>query len=165
MAGHGVNQRTGQYYFLPVDADHERLAQTGVDERSIRDALSRIKGHALFFIDTCYAGNVIGNPRTAGRELSRLVSELAAAENGVIVFASSTGLQTSEESDAWSNGAFTKALLSGLSGGADLNRSGRITYKGLDFYVSEEVSRLTKGRQTPVTIAPVGIPDFVLARP
>ena len=164
MAGHGVNVNTGQYYFLPVDANHERLQDTGVPERDIRDALARVKGHALFFVDTCYAGNVIGNPRTASRELSRLASELGAAENGVVVFASSSGRQESEESDSWGNGAFTRAVLSGLTGRADFNGTGRVTYKGLDFYVSEEVRRLTNGRQTPVTISPSGIADFELVR-
>ena len=164
MAGHGVNVNTGQYYFLPVDANHERLQDTGVPERDIRDALARVKGHALFFVDTCYAGNVIGNPRTASRELSRLASELGAAENGVVVFASSSGRQESEESISWGNGAFTRAVLSGLTGRADFNGTGRVTYKGLDFYVSEEVRRLTNGRQTPVTISPSGIADFELVR-
>jgi hypothetical protein len=44
-----------------------------------------------------------------------------------------------------------------------LLRSGRITYKGLDYFVSEEVKRLTKGRQTPVSLSPWGVPDFQLA--
>ena len=70
----------------------------------------------------------------------------------------------SEENDAWGYGAFTKAVLAGLSGEADLTQTGRITFKGLDFYVSEEVRKLTQGRQTPVTISPIGIPDFAIAR-
>ena len=110
------------------------------------------------------AGNALGNFQTASRELARLANNLAAAENGVIVFASSSGRQLSEENDAWGNGAFTKALVEGLTGGADLTSTGRITFKGLDFFISEEVSKLTGGRQTPVTIAPVGVPDFAIAR-
>jgi uncharacterized caspase-like protein len=93
-----------------------------------------------------------------------MANDLAAAENGVVVFASSSGKQLSEENDAWGNGAFTKAVLAGLSGEADLTRTGRITFKGLDFYVSEEVRKLTEGRQTPVTISPIGVPDFAIAR-
>jgi WD40 repeat protein len=163
IAGHGVNEHGGQYYFMGYDARAEQLQKTGVAERDIRDALRRIRGRAIFFVDTCFAGNVIGDPRTSGRELSRLANNLASAENGVIVFAASSGRQESEENAAWGNGAFTKALVEGLSGGADLNHVGRITFKGLDFFVSEEVRRLTKGRQTPVTIMPVGVPDFDIA--
>jgi WD40 repeat protein len=164
VAGHGVNVHNGEYYFLPFDGHRDKLAESAVPERAIRDALSQIRGQALFFVDTCHAGNVLGNPKTSARELSRMASELASAENGVVVFASSSGRQDSEESTAWGNGAFTKAVLSGLQGAADLNKSGRVTFKGLDFYVSEEVRRLTSGRQTPVTITPVGVADFSLSQ-
>jgi len=164
IAGHGINTPSNEYYFLPYDGNHERLEQTGLPEAAIRDTLGRMRGKALFFVDTCYGGNVVGNFHTASRELARMANDLAAAENGVIVFASSSGRQLSEEDDRWGNGAFTLALLAGLSGRADLTRSGRVTFKALDYYVSEEVSRLTDGRQTPVTIAPIGIPDFAIAR-
>lgn len=164
IAGHGVNAPSGGYYFVPYDGDHRQLARTAVPEAAIRTALGNMRGRALFFVDTCHAGNAIGNFASARRELSRLANNLAASENGVIVFASSAGRQESEEDDSWGNGAFTKALIEGLSGKADLNRSGRITYKGLDFYVSEEVRKLTNGRQTPVTISPIGVPDFAIAR-
>ena len=164
IAGHGINTTSNEYYFLPYDGNHERLKQTGLPEAAIRDTLGRMRGKALFFVDTCYGGNVVGNFHTASRELARMANDLAAAENGVIVFASSSGRQLSEEDDRWGNGAFTLALLAGLSGRADLTRSGRVTFKALDYYVSEEVNRLTDGRQTPVTIAPIGVPDFAIAR-
>lgn len=164
IAGHGLNSPNHHYFFLPHDGNHEALEQTAVSERAIRDTLAQLRGKALFFIDTCFGGNVVGNFAGASRELARLANDLAAAENGVVVFASSSGRQLSEENLAWGNGAFTLALLAGLDGGADLNRSGRVTFKGLDFFVSEEVSRLTEGRQTPVTIAPIGMPDFAIAR-
>ncbi|MFK7967460.1 MAG: caspase family protein [Burkholderiaceae bacterium] len=164
MAGHGVNAPDGQYYFMPHEAYHLDLVRTGVPEATIRNTLGSMRGKALFFVDTCYAGNALGNFQTASRELARMANNLAAAENGVVVFASSSGRQLSEENDKWGNGAFTKALIEGLGGGADLTRSGRITYKGLDFFISEEVTKLTEGRQTPVTIAPIGVPDFAIAR-
>ena len=165
LAGHGVNQENGQYYFLNYEAHHERLQETGLSEREIRDALRDIRGRTLFFVDTCFSGNVIGDMRKSNREISRMANALASAENGVVVFAASSGRQESEEKPAWGNGAFTKVLVEGLRGGADLNRTGRITFKGLDFYVSEEVRLLTQDRQTPVTIIPVGVPDFVVAAP
>lgn len=165
LAGHGINQDNGQYYFLNYEAQHERLAETALSERDIRDALRSIRGRTLFFVDTCFSGNVIGDVRTSSRELSRMANTLASAENGVVVFAASSGRQESEEKATWGNGAFTKVLVEGLRGRADLNRTGRITFKGLDFYVSEEVRQLTQERQTPVTIIPVGVPDFVVAAP
>lgn len=163
LAGHGVNTEGGTYYYVPHDGDLNKLEATAVPESAVRDALRTIRGRTLFFIDTCHAGYAVGNYRNASRELARFANSLASAENGVVVFASSTGRQNSEESDAWGNGAFTKALVEGLGGKADLTRKGQVTFKALDYFVSEEVRRLTSGRQTPVTIIPIGIPDFVLA--
>jgi WD40 repeat protein len=163
IAGHGVNAASGKYFFLPHDGREEDLRKTAIAEDEIRNALRTVAGRAMLFVDTCFAGKAIGNLQDRNREMSRFVNDLASAENGVVVFAASSGRQLSEESDAWGNGAFTRALIEGLSGKADLLRSGRITYKGLDYFVSEEVKRLTKGRQTPVSLSPWGVPDFQLA--
>jgi WD40 repeat protein len=163
IAGHGLNANSGKYYFLPHDGREEDLARTAVAEDEIRNALRSIAGRAVLFVDTCFAGKAIGTLNNRNRELSRFVNDLASPENGVVVFAASSGRQLSEESDDWGNGAFTRALLQGLAGRADLLRSGRITYKGLDYFVSEEVRRLTDGRQTPVSLSPWGVPDFAIA--
>jgi len=95
--------------------------------------------------------------------MTAVVNELASAENGVVVFSSSTGRQYSLESDAWKNGAFTKAVVEGVTGKADLRKTGRITHKMLDYYVAERVKELTGGQQTPVNPSPQGVPDFPIA--
>jgi len=164
MAGHALNHGNGHYYFLGHDAAVDRIASTAVAQSQIRATLSRLKGRAVLFVDTCHAGNVFGAGRGHSRDLARLANELASPENGVIVFASSTGRQLSLESREWGNGAFTRALVAGLNGGADLMGRGRVTFQGLGYYVSAEVEKLTGGRQTPVVIAPPpGLPDFTLA--
>lgn len=145
-----------------VDARHEDLAATAVADRELRQALRQVPGRTLLFIDTCHAGAVLGATSGRNSELARFVNEMS--DNGVVVFAASSGRQESLEHDDWGNGAFTSALLEGLGGKADPFRAGRVTYKGLDYFVSEEVQRLTKGRQTPVSLSPYGVPDFELAR-
>jgi WD40 repeat protein len=164
MAGHGVNDPTGQYFYIPWDGQHERLMTTAVPQEAIVGTLAQIKGRTLVFIDTCFAGNALGALYTAPKKTERLINDLSASENGVVVFASSTGHEESLERDSWGNGAFTKALLEGLSGRADFMRAGRITYAALNLYVSEEVTRLTEGKQRPVFISPRGVPDFAVAR-
>ncbi len=168
LAGHGVNDADGVYYFLPQDVDLKRLKRTGVIFTEIRNTLISLPGKALFFIDTCHAGNVLGTgSRSVRADTTAVVNELSSADNGVIVFAAATGRQFAQESSNWGNGAFTKAILEGLSGQADFGKSGRITYKMLDLYVSERVKRMTDGAQSPVTIVPNGVPDFplVLGKP
>jgi WD40 repeat protein len=163
LAGHGVNDPTGIYYYLPANANVDRLMRTGVPFSDIKNTLSSLAGKALFFVDTCHSGNVMGTRRAGPVDITGVVNELASAENGVVVFASSTGRQYSMESKEWNNGAFTKALVEGLLGQAAVGQTGRITHKMLDFYVAERVKALTKGQQTPVNTSPQGVPDFPIA--
>ena len=164
LAGHGVNDDDGVYYYLPQDADADRLKRTGVIFTEIRNTVTALPGKVLFFIDTCHAGNVFGTARRAmPRDLTAMVNELSSAENGVIVFAASTGRQFAQESTRWGNGAFTLAVVEGMNGKADFAGSGRVTHKMLDLYVSERVKEMTRGKQSPVTIVPQGVPDFPVA--
>ena len=167
MAGHGLNDTGGQYYFIPHDGQHERLLSTAVSQEAIVFTLSKIRGRTLFFVDTCFAGNSLGALRQGGRKTGKtekMMNDLSSSENGVVVFASSTGQEESEEKAEWGNGAFTKAVIEGLGGKADFMRAGRVTFAGLNLFVSEEVVRITAGRQRPVFISPRGIPDFALSR-
>lgn len=164
FGGHGVNDSDGVYYYLPQDADVDKLKRSGVIFTEIRNTLAALPGKALFFIDTCHSGNVLGTGRRGvANDITAVVNELSSAENGVIVFAASTGRQFAQESAKWGNGAFTRAVIEGMGGKADTTGSGRITHKMLDLYISERVKAMTRGTQSPVTIVPQGIPDFPVA--
>ncbi len=165
LAGHGMNDNTGNFFYLPHNADPDKLMRTGVAQNDIKMTLNSLAGKAMFFVDTCHSGNALGSSKTRaiGGTTDAFVSELASAENGVIVFSSSTGKQLSQENPAWGNGAFTKAVVEGLSGKADFAKNGKITHKGLDYYVTERVKELTKGQQSPVSISPSGVTDYPIA--
>lgn len=159
LAGHGVNDKAGDYYFLPGDVNLERLRRTGLPFMEIKKTISSLAGKALFFVDTCHSGNIMG-ARRGPADMNAVVNELASTESGAVVFTASTGNQYSLEDPSWQNGAFTKALVEGLSGKADYSGSGRITVNMLDLYISERVKTLTKGQQTPTTAKPYTVPDF-----
>ena len=165
VAGHGMNDGARGYTFLPVRADPDRLFSTGVRVSDIRSVLGNMVGKALFFFDSCHSGGVAQGGGEAARaldtDINGVLNELGSAENGVVVFSSSGSRQVSYEDTAWGNGAFTKALVEGLSGKAAYQGGGRVTHQMLALYVSEEVKRLTRGRQTPVSNARVA--DFPLA--
>ena len=164
FAGHGINDANGMFYFLPVDADLERLKRTGISQSDITSTVTMIAGKVLVFMDACHSGNLMGKTKRRGLVVSSaVVNELASAENGAVVFSSSTGRQYSQENPEWGNGAFTKGLVEGLSGKADYKGTGRITVNMLDLYVSERVKELTKGQQTPSTVKPPNVPDFPLS--
>ncbi|VFM95833.1 MAG: Putative peptidoglycan binding domain-containing protein [Candidatus Kentron sp. G] len=159
LAGHGVNDADGDYYFLPRDADTRRLRRTAVEYHDIKKTVSRLPGKSLVFIDTCHSGNIMGARRGVA-DINAVIHDLASAENGVVVFASSSGRQYSLEHAKWGNGAFTEALVEGIDGKADYTRDDTITINELDLYLSERVKELTRNQQTPVTSKPETIADF-----
>jgi WD40 repeat protein len=163
IAGHGINDRNGAYYFIPPNIDPENIKRTGLPYFEIMNTVRNTAGKVLLFLDTCHAGNVMGSTaRGFEVDINAMINELASAENGAVVFASTTGRQQALENESWGNGAFTKALLEGLSGKADFQGTGRVTVNMLDLYLSERVKALTLGQQTPTASKPQTISDFPL---
>lgn len=164
MAGHGTNDSLNRYYFLPHNFNNERLTSTGVTFSDIKNTVEAIAGKAAFFVDICHSGNAICTAKTRGLpDINGFVNKLSSAENGAIVFTASTGKQVFLEDDKWNNGAFTKALVEGLSGKAEIPGKGKITINSLGLYISERVKQLTSGQQTPTTAKPSTVPDFPVA--
>src|SRR5262249_52126373 len=130
LAGHGVTDEAQTYWFLPADATAEDVRTSAVAQEDIRRTLQRLAGQALLSLDTCHAGQALAGAagRRGGVDITLVINELAAAENGVVAFASSTGREVSMEREEWRNGAFTKAIIEGLAEGkADLLHKGTIT--------------------------------------
>ncbi|MDM8561619.1 caspase family protein [Candidatus Parabeggiatoa sp. HSG14] len=164
FAGHGYNDSDGEYYFLPRDVDQHNIRQTGIIYQQIKSNITALRSKTLFFLDTCHSGNVMGSG-VIGRPVNvdRVSNDLASSENGIVVFAAATGNQLAWEDDSWGNGAFTKALLEGLEGEADFINDGQIKFSELNTYLSDRVSKLTDGQQTPTTAIPKTIADFPVA--
>lgn len=167
LAGHGINDpSTGRYFFLPHDADPEAIRRSMISQDDIQSTLQSLAGKSLLFLDTCHAGNVLN--RWSGRgdaDLSLFIRELVTADNSAVVFAAATGKQVSKESADWENGAFTKAVIEGLSGRAAFIADRPITVGMLELYVSERVKKLTDGTQTPTAAKPQTMADYPVAMP
>jgi hypothetical protein len=164
FAGHGINDPSGVFYFLPVDSDLEKLKRTGISQADITSTVATIAGKVLVFIDACHSGNLTEKVKRRGNaDISSVINELASAENGAVVFSSATGRQYALENTEWGNGAFTKGLVEGIRGKANYSGTGRITVNMLDLYISERVKELTRGEQTPSTVKLPNVPDFPVA--
>lgn len=160
LGGHGMNDNTSNFYFLPYHADENALKKTGVSGADISSTVQAIAGKIWVFADACHSGNLF---KQRSPSVDMLVNELTSAENGAVVFSSSTGRQKSLESSDWQNGAFAKALVEGFLGKAK-NKQGYVTLKSLDAYIAARVKELTGGVQAPVTIYPKqGITDIPVA--
>jgi hypothetical protein len=162
MAGHGMDEE-GKYYFLPTDVDLNKLRRTAEPENDINDSLRRIAGKALFFFDTCHSGSVMGGRRGVAPDINGIVNDLASAENGVVVFAASTGREFAFEREEWGHGAFSEALLEALTGKADVFHDGVITVASLEYWLAERVKKLTEGHQHATSAKPSTIRDFPIA--
>ena len=158
LSGHGVTDNLNSYYFVPYDARMEKRGvfslparSTSVSHAQIVDSLKRTQGHVLFFFDTCHAGGAAVGGATRGDQTYQLfIDEMRDASNGVLVLASSEGRELSQEDDLSKNGVFTRAVVEGLSGKADFNKDGVVTFDELSLYVAERVKELTKNTQHPV---------------
>jgi WD40 repeat protein len=164
MAGHGVTDPKGRFYFLPVagDPNPTKLRSTAVGEGDIRDAISLIAGKVLFFIDACHSASALDGGLGVV-DATAIVNDLASAENGIVMFSSSTGRELSLEDPAWGHGAFTKALLEGLAGEADFKKDGKLTTAEINLWLTSRVAELTSDRQNAVMVKPRTVKEFALA--
>jgi len=164
IAGHGLQDQRGNFYFLPHDGNPDQLLSSAIKWVEFKEFASNLPGKVILLADTCHAGGIYGDRgRRAVLDMTYLAREFADAGSGVVVFASSQGKEFSEERPDWGQGAFTRALLDGLSGKADLTADGVIYEAELETFVKRAVVDLTQGRQHPVVIRPDAMADFALA--
>jgi WD40 repeat protein len=165
IAGHGLTKPDQNYAFLPYDYDAHRGDYTSIDQWDLKRYLTRIGGKKIFFFDTCYSGQLLGTGSVDSRpNTDKFGNELKAAENGITVFASSTGKQLSQETEKEDNGVFTKAVVEGILGLAARPGLTKISVSDLNSYVSRRVRELTVGKQTPVMAIPKTVQDYWIAQ-
>ena len=164
FAGHGMNDpKTGQFYFLPTNANLDAVKRTMVANSDITSTLDSLPGKRILFLDACHSAGVSGRTQTRGLvDLGALRKEMEAAGSGTLIFAAASGRQGAQENEKWGNGAFTKALLEALGGQADTRKSGRVTVSMLNAFITERVKELTGGSQTPIFKNQDDLSDFPL---
>jgi len=95
--------------------------------------------------------------------VDRFANQLRAAENGIVVFTSSTGNELSQELEQYKNGAFTLAVVEGMRGAAARPQTPVIMISDLQGYVSRRVRDLTKGNQKPMVAMPKTVEDYPIS--
>ena len=164
LAGHAAVDDRGNYFFLPYGGRLEDLATTGVRWTEFQSVLDRMPSKVVLLADTCHAASITGKTeRTRGRpnrDLTRALRASINAGSGVVVMTAAMGVEDSFEDDRWKHGAFTKALLEGLSGLADFDKDHAVYVRELDHYLTRRVNQLTEGRQHPSTEVPRSMPNF-----
>ncbi len=114
--------------------------EDGLTYNEVIKIMHQSKASSKFiFADACYSGAIRQNNRTDKPNVGNIV-----------FFMSSRNNEYSIESPYLANGYFTKYLLKGLRGAADLNRDKKITASELFNYVSNGVKTQTHDKQHPV---------------
>jgi hypothetical protein len=169
FAGHGVKltgragaDRAAELYLVSHNANMTRVPSTTVSATRLVEAVRGRVGRKFVFLDACFS-NFSEQGGLGLFDMQGMANMLGGSDIRAEVFSSSTGSQYSFEREEWKHGAFTKALLEGMSGSADYPpQDGRITNDELDLYVKRRVREMTEGRQTPTYTAAGGV-EFPLA--
>lgn len=176
IAGHGVKDTDGHYYFVPHNATGNHIESEGMAADEFIRAIGRARRQTdisklLLWSDTCYAGafdlsEVSAKGRRALEEDNKntadlayeiydgLADELAKAEGYYLLSGAKATEQAREDvqfkfdDEQRAHGAFTYALLEGLKGKA-ADENGLVKINKLFSWVNERVPRLTGGMQHP----------------
>jgi uncharacterized caspase-like protein len=162
-AGHGVmseGPEGGQpeFHLAPHDVtqlfgNEPMLAERGVSAGLLRDWCRRIAAQKqLIVLDSCQAGGAVETfAALRGVPEEKAILQLARSV-GIIILAATGTEQVAAEFTKLGHGAFTYALLEGLSGKADGGSSpdGKITVKELEAFLNDVVPEITRQyRGTP----------------
>jgi hypothetical protein len=145
FAGHGHTE-DGEGYIVPADSPPPGTAEFRFSALHMGDLASMQRvaqaKHVLTIFDSCFAGTVFSQQRSAPP-----AAITHAATKPVRQFLTSGDADQTVSDD----GIFRKLFLSAISGdgSADVNGDGYVTASELGFNISDRVTNLTKGAQTP----------------
>jgi hypothetical protein len=175
FAGHGYLDDDFSYYFPTYYTNFTDPKINSVAYNSFEALFKDMKPtRKLMFIDACFSGEVdedasnsndTKTPQDSARsirfagtafaqstalEMSKTIFTDLRQNTGATIISSAGGTEAAFEGEKWNNGLFTYCLLNGMKSlKADLNNDKIITLSELQKFVSEEVNRLSEGKQTP----------------
>lgn len=174
FAGHGYLDADLSYYFPTYYTDFHDPKINSVNYTTFETLFKEMKPiRKLMFIDACFSGEVDEDAElepkgnNGGKKETRSISGMSFTQNtamemskaifsdlrhnsGVTVISSAGGTQEALEGEKWNNGLFTHCLMEGMVNyTADQNGDRKVSLSELQKFVSEEVNRLSEGKQTP----------------
>ncbi len=134
FSGHGVADPEGAGYLLPVDAQVRDPLGSGISLQ--RDLVERFEAkgavNAVFLIDACQ--------KTVYKDKGVRVEGVTRAPPAAVAITAAGPGKASYEDPAGPNGLFTRFLILGLAGAADLDRNGQVGVAELERYLPDAVS-------------------------
>jgi WD40 repeat protein len=159
IAGHGINDEKGEYYFLSHEANLDRLRRTALPWYELQRTIDNLPSKTILLADTCHSGNI----SSTRRDVTGAIKSIINSGSGSVIMTATTGNGYSYEDNKWGHGAFTKSIIEGIKNlKADYDNDKIITIKEIDLYITNRVKKLTNGKQKPTTIIPQSVPDFAI---
>ena len=125
-AGHGyLDETTSRGYWLPVDAEHDNLANW-LSTSDITDVLAGLQArHALILADSCFSGTLLRSDATVAiDERQALLRKLSTRRSRGIM--TSGGLEPVVDNGGGRHSVFAAALLAALSENRQILEGGRL---------------------------------------
>jgi len=150
IAGHGTVDDQGAY-ILTYDSDPRNLSGTAIPMADlhtlVEDELTKV-ARVVLLADVCRAATIAGQKTAA---LGAVVEKIGEVPGEMLGLMAARPKELSLEGPEFGggHGAFTYAVLKGLSGAADTDRDGVVTAGELIDFVSTDVSKLTGNKQHP----------------
>jgi uncharacterized caspase-like protein len=150
IAGHGTVDERGAY-ILTYDSDPRNLSGSAIPMADlhtlVEEELTKV-ARVVLLADVCRAATIAGQ-KTAS--LGAVVEKIGEVPGEMLGLMAARPKELSLEGPEFGggHGAFTYAVLKGLSGAADTDRDGVVTAGELIDFVSADVSKLTGNRQHP----------------
>ena len=125
-AGHGyLDETTSRGYWLPVDAEHDNLANW-LSTSDITDVLAGLQArHALILADSCFSGTLLrSDPTVSIDERQALLRKLSTRRSRSIM--TSGGLEPVVDNGAGKHSVFAAALIKALRDNRQVLEGGRL---------------------------------------
>ena len=154
-AGHGVmSEGSGtipaEFYLIPHDVtqlygNDGLLIAKAIPAKLLKQLVTKVQAQKqLVVLDACQSGGAVEEFAQRGAAEEKAILQLARSA-GVVVLAATATEQFATEFSKLGHGAFTYALLQGLTGQADgAPPDGKITVKELEAFLNDAVPELTK---------------------
>jgi hypothetical protein len=141
LSGHGGMDDHEKYYLFSnhhVPDPDVALDNNDIPWSVVMEELTDTQGKAVIFIDTCHAG---GTRRDT--DLVTLHKKYDQDFFSIFTFVASDANGVSIEKPELQHGAFTRAVLDGLSGAADIEpKDGKVDVDELGLYIKRQVPKL-----------------------
>ena len=158
FSGHGIPTKSGSGVMLPSDADPLKPEFTGYKLETLIQNLNKLTNvNTVLAVDSCFSG--VSDGGTLIRDASPIFlsarTNRLGLDNGV-VFTAADGAEIASWDREMRMGLFTRHLLEGYAGKADLNKNGKIEVfemeKHLINAVGRDANRRFSRQQTPQTV-------------